>query len=96
MHFWEKMCLTHIIFFFLAVFLCKKKKKLAKRKIIICRHWPLRSCAFLPVAEHFQHLDAVVQHAFARCGEAYERLCAAVYEDARAEFFRQIKEGVAT
>ena len=49
---------------------------------------------FLPVAEHLQHLDAVVQHVFARCCEAYERLCAAVYEDAGAEFFRQIKECV--
>ena len=52
--------------------------------------------AFLPVAEHLQHLDTVVQHAFARCGEAYERFCAAVYEDARAEFFSQIKECIAT
>ena len=50
--------------------------------------------AFASVAEHLQHLDAVVQHAFARCGEAYERFCAAVYEDARAEFFSQIKECV--
>ena len=51
--------------------------------------------AFASVAEYLQHPDAVFQHAFARCGEAYERLCAAVYEDAKAESFGQIKECIA-
>ena len=56
---------------------------------------PLRIRAFSPLSEHLQHLNAVVKHAAAGCCQAYERLSAAVDKYTLAEFFRQIKQGVA-